>query len=106
MVVYICIIAFLVVIGIIFATGKGSFLLIGYNCLPKERKEQLDKVLLCKFVSKLMFSVSFCVFLWFLDSFFPHNNLHYIGSLSLFVTIFLAFIYLNTGNRFKKKEEE
>ena len=44
------IIAILIVISIILLTGKGSFIIAGYNLLPKEVKEKYNKKRLCRII--------------------------------------------------------
>ncbi|AOV06717.1 DUF3784 domain-containing protein [Sporosarcina ureilytica] len=89
-------------LGIVFANGKGSFLIAGYNTLPPEEKEKYDTVALCKFMGKMMFSLSFCMVLWAVSEAYDVNWLFYIG-LALFIAIVVfMLIYVNTGNRFRK----
>ena len=42
------------VLGIYLSTGRGTFLIAGYNTMPKEEKEKYDAVALCKFMGKMM----------------------------------------------------
>ena len=90
-------------LGLLFSFGKGAFLIAGYNTLPKAEKAKYDTVALCKFMGKLMFVITACILFWLLDEFFPGFHLFAIGQTLLIVSIIFAFIYANTGNRFKQK---
>lgn len=91
-------------LGVIFSQGKGAFLIAGYNTMPLEDREKYDTVALCKFMGKLIFALCFSMIFWLLSIVFDKQFLFFIG-LGLFM-IFLLFglIYMNAGNRFKKKE--
>ncbi|MCA1031196.1 DUF3784 domain-containing protein [Bacillus timonensis] len=99
----IIIIGLFIVLGIILLNGKGSFLIAGFNTLPKEEKEKYDTVSLCKFMGKMMFALAFSMSLWVLGEALDITAL-FISGLILFIGIILfSVIYSNTGNRFKKK---
>ncbi len=94
--------ALFLILGIVLWRGKGAWLIAGYNTSSKEEKAKYDEKALCRFVAKLMFFCAFCMALgavapligtWLL---FPSQALMLIG-------IIAGVIYLNTGNRFKKK---
>lgn len=96
------IIGLFIVLGIIFSSGKGSFLIAGYNMLPKEEKNQYDSIALCKFMGKMMFALSFSMIFWVLSEALDLKWLFFVG-LILFLSIIMGMlIYANTGNRFKK----
>lgn len=56
-VVYVLITVF-VLIGILFLTGRGSFLIAGYNTASKEEKEKYDEKKLCKSMGVFMIVLS------------------------------------------------
>ena len=47
--------------GILFAFGKGSFLIAGYNTMSKEEKAKFDKKKMMKMMSKMMFALAACM---------------------------------------------
>ena len=97
------IIVLMVLLGIVFSLGKGSSLIAGFNTLPKEEKDTYDVVALCKFMGKMMFALSFSVMLWLLSEVYQISWLFFLG-LALFIAIIILMIlYVNTGNRFKKR---
>ncbi|MEK4025267.1 DUF3784 domain-containing protein [Sporosarcina sp. FSL W7-1283] len=82
--------------------GKGAFLLSGYNTMPEEKKAMIDELSLCKFMSKIMYGLSFCIGLFALSELLNQQILFVVG-LALFVLLVVfAVVYSNTGNRFKK----
>lgn len=96
------IIGLFIVLGIYLSTGRGAFLIAGYNTMPKEEKEKYDTVALCKFMGKMMFALSFCMILWVCSEFYNVQWLFFIGLFLFIAIIIFILIYVNTGNRFKK----
>lgn len=93
----------MVLLGVIFSLGKDSSLIAGYNTLPEEEKEQYDTVALSQFMGKIMFALSFSMLLGLISQIYEISWLFYFG-LALFIgLIIFLLIYVNTGNRFKKK---
>ncbi|GAA0125633.1 DUF3784 domain-containing protein [Clostridium sp. CTA-19] len=99
MIVKILVIMPFIILGIILSMGKGTFLIAGFNTMPKEQQQNYDVISLCKFMGKLMFMISFCmIFLLLSDTFMMKS----LGFTLLLVSIIFSVVYLNTGNRFKK----
>jgi hypothetical protein len=96
------IIGLFIVLGVIFSNGKGSFLIAGYNTMPKMEKEKYDTVALCKFMGKMMFSLSFSMAFWVLSDLLGTKWLFNFGLVLFICTILFTLLYANTGNRFKK----
>lgn len=91
-----------IVLGIILYSGKGSFLIAGFNMLPKEEKEKYDTVALCKFMGKMMFALSFSMVLWVLSDVYENKWLFALG-LVLFIGIVVFILFYTYGfKRFKK----
>ena len=91
-----------IVLGIFFYFGKGTFLIAGFNTLPKEKQEEYDKDALGKFMAKSLFAFAFCMVLWRLSDTLNQPWL-FITGLILFIGILIfMLVYANTGNRFKK----
>lgn len=99
MIVKILVIIPFIILGIILSMGKGIFLIAGFNTMPKEQQQKYDVISLCKFMGKLMFMISFCMFFLLLSDTFIMKAL---GFTLLLVSIIFSVVYLNTGNRFKK----
>lgn len=96
------IIGFFVIFGIVLLNGKGSFLIAGFNTLPKKEKEKYDIVALCKFMGKAMFALSFSMVFWILSDALNITWLFILGFVLFIGIVVFILIYLNTGNRFKK----
>lgn len=89
-----------VLLGLYFSTGKGGFLIAGYNTSSKEAKAKINESKLCKFMSKFMFILAAC---WLLITLGQIVKILLKLGIVLFIaaTIF-SLIYMNTGDRFKK----
>ena len=95
--------ALLVVLGLVFSKGKGAFLIAGYNTASREEKAKYDEKALCRFMSRLMFTMAGCWALVALGTLLDRMWIYYLG-LGLFLTaIFGGVLYANTGRRFQKK---
>ena len=100
--VFLVITALFVVLGIIFASGKGANLIAGYNTASREEKAQTNEKKLLKAMSVLMFVLAGCFLVSASSELFHIKSLIWIGQ-ALFVVVLIAgLVYLNTGNRFKK----
>jgi hypothetical protein len=89
-------------LGLVFSSGRGAFLIAGYNTLPKKKKEQYDTVAICKFMGKTMYLLALSSFFWLLGELFVVSILFHLGVILFVCTIVFILIYGNTGNRFKK----
>lgn len=85
-------------IGIYMLTGRGSFLIAGYNMLPQEQKQKYNEKRLCRFTGVMMIIAAlYCAMMEF-----THVNEIYasIG----FIIITLTFvIVVNVSSYFKVK---
>lgn len=91
------------VLGIIFSSGKGSFLIAGFNTMSKEEKAKYDAVAMCKFMGKTMFALSFSMGFWVLSDALNLKWLFVVGIVLFIGIVVFILIYANTGNRFKMK---
>ncbi|MDT2046637.1 DUF3784 domain-containing protein [Priestia flexa] len=91
------------ILAFVLSKGKGGFLIAGYNTLPTEKKAEYDEVALCKFMGKIMYASSFGILLLGLSDVLANQPLFIIGMIVFVVSIAFALIYLNTGDRFKKR---
>ncbi|TFD93693.1 DUF3784 domain-containing protein [Jeotgalibacillus sp. R-1-5s-1] len=92
----------LLIMAIVLSRGKGAFLIAGYNTMPKNEKAQYDETAICKFMGKVMFGISFSIFLMGLSELLDQQTLLIIGLILLFGLIIFTLIYSNTKDRFKK----
>lgn len=103
LVINIGVILLFLILGITFSKGKGIDMAAGYNTMPQQEKEKIDKKALCKYMSRLMFLLAACWCVLSVGVAIEQMWLFWVGfCLFLAVVIFYA-IYLNTGNRLQKK---
>ncbi|PJK16176.1 hypothetical protein CQS04_09690 [Chryseomicrobium excrementi] len=81
--------------------GKGAFLIAGYNTMPKEEKAKYDERALCKFMSKILYGISFSLVLLSLSEWLEMPLLMWIGIALMIGLIVFTLVYSNTGNRFR-----
>src|SRR5699024_10144062 len=98
------VIALFIILGMFLLNGKGSSLIAGYNTMSPEEKEKYDIARLTKFMGKMMFALSFSMFFWILSIAFEMNGLFYTGLILFLGIVVYMIIYINTGDRFKKRE--
>lgn len=93
--------AVFIVLGIILSSGKGSYLIAGFNTLPKEDKEKYDSVALCKFMGKIMFAIALTMILEIIIQLY---NITWLSMLPFIVVIILygIAVFFVMGNKFKK----
>ena len=93
------------ILAINLSKGKGASLLAGYNTLSDSEKAQYDEVALCKFMGRMMYGITFSIFLFSLSEMLENKVIFIIGLILLLSLITFSLVYSNTGNRFKKKIE-
>jgi len=92
-----------ILFGIILSTGRGAFLIAGYNSLSPEEKAKYDIKKLTNFMGKLMFALASSMVFLIFAILYETEWLLFLTIL-LFVGIVMAgVIYLNTGERFRKR---
>lgn len=101
-VVHIVVALIFLLLGTVFMSGKGAFLIAGYNTSSKEEKTSYDQKALCKFMGKSMFALALSVFLWGISDLVKIPFLFSFGLILFLGTIIFIVIYANTKNRFKK----
>ena len=92
--------ALITFLSIILLTGRGAFLVAGYNTMPKEKKALYDAPAMSKFAGKIALPIGI---LTVLAGFFLAALWFWIiyAAIVLALVVF-ALVYSNTGNRFKK----
>ena len=102
LVVNLVMIALFVLLGVLFARGKGLDLIAGYNTLSAREKEKYDKEKLCKAMSRMMFLLAGTWAVAAAGVYIRSNALCWAG-IALFLAVIIGgVIYMNTGNRLKK----
>src|SRR5690606_26498089 len=95
----------LLILGIALLQGKGAWLIAGYNTLSDEEKAKYDELALCKATGKMIFAIAFSTTFILLGELFQGEGLIIAGVVLMVVIILIGIIYINTGNRYLKKEE-
>jgi len=102
LVVNLVMIALFVLLGVLFARGKGLDLIAGYNTLSPREKEKYDKEKLCKAMSRMMFLLAGAWAVAALGDVVHTKALYWVGMTLFLAVIIGGVIYMNTGNRCKK----
>ena len=90
----------LIAIGIVLLTGRGSFLIAGYNTMPKKKKETYDIKALSRIVGGLVVFIGVLTCLLGVESigaWYPWV----FGAVALGSSI-CSTVYLNTSSKFRK----
>lgn len=93
------------IFAVILSKGKGAFLIAGYNTKSDSEKAQYDETALCKFMGKIMYGICFSILLWGLSEALENQLLFILGLILFIIIVFFAIVYMNTGNRFKRKSD-
>lgn len=91
-----------VLLGVLFAKGKGAGLIAGYNTMPQWEKEQIDERKLCTYMARLMFLLAACWLVLTLGEAVDAQWLFWLGLVLFLAACFGGVIYMNTGNRIEK----
>lgn len=92
----------IIIMSIVLMSGRGAFLIAGFNTMSKAEKAKYDSVAIAKFAGKLLFPIGLLCPLITVAAFYKLTWLLIVSMLSIALLIFIAGIYANTGNRFKK----
>ena len=90
-------------LGIVFACGKGSGLIAGYNTASAEEKAKYNEKNLCRAMSVLMFALAACFLLAAFSALFNIKPLFWISQALFALAIAAGLVYLNTSKRIKSK---
>jgi len=92
----------MIIFSIILLTGRGSFLIAGFNTMSKSEKEKYDAAALSRFIGKIMLQISMLTIVVGIEALIEYWWFWVIWSAAFAGIIVFALIYANTGNRFKK----
>jgi len=90
----------LIIVALILLSGKGSSLIMGYNTMPKEKKEKYDAKALSKFIGMIVLLIG--IMLAFVSIESIRSWYVWVFVTITFALVIFCTIYLNTGNRYKK----
>jgi len=89
--------------GVVMLTGKGAFLIAGFNTMHKEKQAKYNKEKLSKFMGLVLLAVTLCTAGMTLGFVFEIKALWIAGSVLLGAVIIFAIIFAN-AKAFKKNE--
>ena len=95
--------ALFVVQGLFLLSGRGAWLIAGYNTLPPSKRAKYDRRALCRFMGKMMFYTAGCLTFVLVGDRIASKALFVTGFVLLFTGVVFMLIYANTGGRFLKK---
>lgn len=102
LVVHLLVTGLFVLLGIVFARGKGAGLISGYNTASPEEKAKYDEKKLLRLMSRCMFTLAGCWLVIAAGEALESLSLNFLG-LGLFLAMAIGWvIYMNTGNRCRK----
>lgn len=101
-VIFLAIAVLFIVLGIVFASGKGAGLIAGYNTASPEEKAKIDEKKLLKAMSVFMFVLAGCFIVSASSEIFHLKLLIWIGQALFVVALIAGIIYMNKKDRFKK----
>jgi hypothetical protein len=93
----------MIVLGFVLRSGKGAFLISGYNMLPKEKKARYNEKELCRFTGNLLFTMAFLLIFAILGAFYEIFWLVKLIVVLFILTALAGIIYVNTNSRFKNQ---
>ena len=82
-------------LGVMFAVGKGTGLIAGYNTATAEEKANYDKKKLCKAMSRLMFALAGCWLVTASSEIFKKIALLWIGLALFLIVSVVGAVYVN-----------
>jgi len=92
----------MIVAGVFMLTGRGSFMIAGYNNMPQSEKEKYDEKALCRFIGKIIIPLGILMIMAGIDRFTQSWGFWPVWATLFVGLLVLAVVYPNTGNRFRK----
>lgn len=93
----------LLILGLVLRSGKGAFLISGYNMLSEEKKARYNEKELCRFVGNLLFVVAFLLIFAIGGGIYEIYWLVKLIVVLILLTALAGIIYVNTDSRFKNQ---
>jgi len=102
LIIHIVMMTLFIVLGSVFMSGKGAWLIAGYNTSSAYEKSRTDEKALCRFMGRSMFVLAACWIPICLSAVIDKMWLLWAGLGLFFIAVMVIVIYANTGNRFRK----
>ncbi len=91
----------MIVMAICLLLGKVAFLIAGYNTMSQTEKRTYDEKSLCRFMGKILLPIGILTPSIAIGGIYEINWIGGAYIAFVVVLVVFAFIYCNTGNRFK-----
>jgi hypothetical protein len=92
----------LLVMAAVLLSGRGAFLIAGYNTMSAREKATYNEKALCRSMGKFMLVVTLATVLIPIALLIDQLWLLVVGVALTFVVIIAYLVYVNTGNRFRR----
>ncbi len=93
----------IVVMALVLLSGRGSFLIAGYNTSSKEEKEKYDVKSMCRFIGKILLPIGLFLPCIAIGGILKIIWLPIAYTAGVMILSIFAAVYGNTGNHFKKR---
>ncbi|MCL2110877.1 MAG: DUF3784 domain-containing protein [Clostridiales bacterium] len=90
----------LTVLGVVMLTGRGSWMIAGFNTMPKEKRAGYDAAALSRFIGKILTPIGVLTALFVIEDIAMWYVWIYLAVV-LGLCVFAA-VYANTEGRFKR----
>ena len=84
--------------------GRGASLLAGYNTMSYDERARYDEKAMCRFAGRLLIGICFGMLLFPIGIHFEAMWMTLLGIAVIVLGSVGAVVYMNTGNRFKRKD--
>lgn len=102
MIVMVVMVVLFFVLGLLLRSGRGSFLIAGYNTASQKEKDAIDERKLCRYTGNLMFILAGCQMFFVFSILLENKMLMWIGVAAFLISVVGGVVFLNTGDRLKK----
>ena len=102
MIVMVVMVVLFFVLGLLLRSGRGSFLIAGYNTASQKEKDTIDEKKLCRYTGNLMFILAGCQMFFVFSLLLENKMLMWIGVAAFLISVVGGVVFLNTGDRLKK----
>ncbi len=90
------------IFGIVLSSGRGSFLIAGFNMMPEEEQQKYDEIALCKFMGKISFALCFSLLFFILSTLLDATWPDVVGGILMIGICLFAISYTLGFKRFLK----
>lgn len=93
----------LIALACVLLSGRGAFLISGYNMLPKAEKAKWNEKALCRFMGKILLLIGVGLPLPAIGAIYDIPWLPTVCLLALIAVVVVALVYPNASGKFKNE---